>query len=1195
MAQMESRSETRSVDLVRPESFWWPARIVRSAWLEHAPFAFWLVSALRPGTIVELGTHNGFSYGVWCQAVERLGLLTRCYAVDTWRGDVHAGQYDESVFLELSQYNNLTYPGFSSLIRSSFDDALAHFPDGSIDLLHIDGQHDYESARHDFESWLSKMSARGIVLFHDTNVRERDFGVWRLWSQLSQSYPCFEFLHGYGLGVLAVGTDIPQALRSLFDAADKAGNETRDIYARLGRAIALQQAQDETRATLGERIGELEATRSLLDRANEDRDRFMAELADLADEHQRLERELEQEESRSEDLASELAMEQDARKLASDTLTLANEEVRALRSSTSWRLTAPVRAASISVRRPRTALSRMRHLSAIVRNSVNQHGWNATLRKIVDASRRRGIAGLLRDGGGAGGLLMTPGFESVLPIQPALERLALRVLIIAETSIPQCLKYRVTQKQRMIESLGVDCSVASWTDTQSCMHLLQTHSMVIFYRVPGFPGPMAMIERAKALGLVTFWEVDDLIFDAEKYILNSNLRDVGLEAKRGVLAGVPLYRAAMLACDYSIASTQGLSEAMLEAGVKKTFVIENALDEETVRTASTINASNRRRKDKFLRIVYGSGTKTHDADFRVAAAGIKMVLRQRPDVKLRIIGELGLPDDYADVASQVERLPSSSYPNYLARLAECDISIAPLENSIFNDAKSNIKYLEASIVRLPSVCSPAAAFRTAVRHGDTGFLAETPAAWSEALFALIEDGELRRDMAARAYEHVLADYSPQSISQRQVAPVLAPYRKERNKLRVLGVNVYFEPRSFGGATIIAEAMARRVNGTPDMEYLIFTSLPANEVHAYTIQRYEARAAGVFGMGLPHEADPAYGFENPKSVKAFHEAVRAVRPDVVHLHSIQGIGASIAEVCQEEKIPYVVTLHDAWWICGRQFMITGENRYCFQRKIDLNICSKCVDDPGLNTYRQFRLHDILKSAAMLLAPSEFFCGLYAENGFDPAKIVLNKNGIMAPSKRLERPPLSGRSLRFGYVGGETPIKGAQLIKDAFKRLSRSDYELVVVDNARNLGMHTIETNTWKVKGKLHVVPAYTQNDIDEFFAGIDVLLFPTQCKESFGMTVREALVRDVWVISTDAGGAVEDIVDGENGQVIALTDDPAALTAAISALLDDPRRLDGYRNPYKDRIRLFDEQAAELHALLKEVAVSAARPAATLSL
>ncbi|KNH09932.1 Glycosyltransferase [Candidatus Burkholderia brachyanthoides] len=1187
---MEDESQTKSVDLARPESFWWPARIVRSAWLEHAPFAFWLMSVSRPTVLAELGTHNGFSYGVWCQAVERLNLATRCYAVDTWRGDRHAGQYDESVFLDLSQYNQETYATFSSLIRSTFDEALAHFADASIDLLHIDGQHDYDSVRHDFETWLPKMSGKGVVLLHDTNVRERDFGVWRFWTEVSQRYPSFEFLHGFGLGVLAVGTEMPDALRALFDGKDIVVNEMREMYARLGCAIALQHTQNKTRAALDERVDELSRTQHALASANVELERQKGELADLIEEQRRLERDLKDETARADDLARELDTERDVGKLATDSLKRMNDEVTALRTSTSWRLTVPVRGASVLMRRPRTALGQMRHFSAIICNSVNQHGWNATLHKIVDTSRQRGVAGLLRGGSGLGVALTTPNFKSVLPIRPALERLSLRVLIIAETSIPQCLKYRVTQKQLMIESLGIDCSVVSWTDTQSCMDLIQTHSMVIFYRVPGFPAPMAMIEQAKALGLVTFWEIDDLIFDAEKYILNSNLRDVGLEAKRGVLAGVPLYRAAMLACDFSIASTQGLSEAMLEAGVKQTFVIENALDAETVRTADLINASTRRKKDKFLRIVYGSGTKTHDADFRVAVPGIKMVLRQRPDVKLRIIGELGLPDDFEDVASQIERLPSSSYASYLGRLAECDISIAPLENSVFNDAKSNIKYLEASVVKLPSVCSPAAAFRTAIRHGDTGFQADTPAAWSEALLSLIDDTDLRRDMAARAYKHVMADYSPHAISERQVAPVLAPYRRRHDKLRVLGVNVYFEPRSFGGATLIAEAMASRINATADMEYFMFTSLPTSQVTAYTLVRYEARAGGVFGMGLPPEDDPANSFENPKSVTSFREAVLAVRPDVVHLHSIQGIGASIAGVCQEEKIPYVVTLHDAWWICGRQFMITSEQRYCFQHKVDLNVCSKCVDDPGLNTYRQFRLHDILKSAVILLAPSDFFVGLYTDNGFDPTKIALNKNGIAAPTERVERVPTLGRPLRFGYVGGETPIKGAQLIKDAFKRLSRSDYDLTIVDNASNLGLRTIETHTWKVQGKLHVVQAYTQESIDKFFGGIDVLLFPTQCKESFGMTVREALIRDVWVISTDAGGAVEDIVQGENGQIIPLNDDPAELVAAITALLDNPQRLQGYHNPYKDRIRVFDEQAVELHALLKSVVAREERPA-----
>jgi len=80
-------------DFVSAASFWIPETMVESAWHQHAPFAFWLVGALRPRLFVELGAHNGFSYLSLCQAAERLGLDAKGYAIDTWQGDEHAGFY----------------------------------------------------------------------------------------------------------------------------------------------------------------------------------------------------------------------------------------------------------------------------------------------------------------------------------------------------------------------------------------------------------------------------------------------------------------------------------------------------------------------------------------------------------------------------------------------------------------------------------------------------------------------------------------------------------------------------------------------------------------------------------------------------------------------------------------------------------------------------------------------------------------------------------------------------------------------------------------------------------------------------------------------------------------------------------------------------------------------------------------------
>ncbi len=265
-AQLDTRDSTivnitdlPSIDialqtLARRSMFWRPVYLAQSAWLEHIPFAFWLTEAHRPRVIVELGVHYGVSYFAFCQAVERLGLDTRCFGVDTFKGDEHAGIYDEQVFEQVRAHNELQYSGFSRLVRSTFDDALKHFADHSIDLLHIDGLHTIEAVRHDFESWLPKLSKRAIVIMHDTNVRERNFGVFKLFESLRQQYPHFEFVHGHGLGVLGVGKEQHELMQMLFHASNNehSRQSVQEVFSRLGQACssALAASKQQEKATL---------------------------------------------------------------------------------------------------------------------------------------------------------------------------------------------------------------------------------------------------------------------------------------------------------------------------------------------------------------------------------------------------------------------------------------------------------------------------------------------------------------------------------------------------------------------------------------------------------------------------------------------------------------------------------------------------------------------------------------------------------------------------------------------------------------------------------------------------------------------------------------------------------------------------------------------------------------------------------
>ncbi len=174
-----------------------------NAWVGHLPFAAWIIQQITPQVFVELGTHSGNSYFSFCQSAAQANLPTRCYAVDTWQGDEHAGDYANNIFEQVNAYNQEHYSAFSRLLRMFFDDAVHYFSDESIELLHIDGLHTYEAVRHDYETWLPKLAPGAVILFHDTNVRERNFGVWKLWEELQLIYPNnMEFFHSHGLGVI---------------------------------------------------------------------------------------------------------------------------------------------------------------------------------------------------------------------------------------------------------------------------------------------------------------------------------------------------------------------------------------------------------------------------------------------------------------------------------------------------------------------------------------------------------------------------------------------------------------------------------------------------------------------------------------------------------------------------------------------------------------------------------------------------------------------------------------------------------------------------------------------------------------------------------------------------------------------------------------------------------------------------------
>ncbi|MCI1001183.1 glycosyltransferase [Ochrobactrum sp. C6C9] len=377
-----------------------PSNHIRmSAWLEHAPFAFWLMDVLKPRTVVELGTHNGFSFLSMCQAAKSAGLNTTIFAVDTWQGDEHAGFYATDVYDALEVELRTQYPGIGVLIRSTFNEARSQFADGSVDLLHIDGRHRYEDVVEDFENWKTVLSDRSVVLFHDTRVQHTDFGVWKFWKELESQYPTFEFYHGNGLGVLMWGKNAPRTLPKLNDTNLEEMQLTRETYARLGHLNSvlyqLDVANHHTQSALREcglaasDIEKFHTNASELGRII--KDKYEAEKIAISEHWQNQQSGISQRyELKISELENNLEHNSFENAQILNELAAEREKNKAILTSKSWRMTKPYRYFG---RQGRRAVHITKAMPSVVRRAGGLKSFSC---KAYETLRDEGISGLKR-------------------------------------------------------------------------------------------------------------------------------------------------------------------------------------------------------------------------------------------------------------------------------------------------------------------------------------------------------------------------------------------------------------------------------------------------------------------------------------------------------------------------------------------------------------------------------------------------------------------------------------------------------------------------------------------------------------------------------------------------------------------------------------------------------------------------------
>lgn len=326
-----------------------------------------------------------------------------------------------------------------------------------------------------------------------------------------------------------------------------------------------------------------------------------------------------------------------------------------------------------------------------------------------------------------------------------------QILIIdgVENQIPQCTRYRVLNKAEQLRSLGYQVKVVN--NSQLRLEDARKAFLIVVYRCGDSPLLQELVRVAKHFKRTVLYDIDDLVIDTKYTDQLAYTQELDSVEKANYDAGVHSYGRMLSLCDGVITTTKALAE---ELSAYKTPVLlnRNLASEELVVISEQVLTS--KATEEKVKIGYFSGSITHNENFELIKPALKKLLERYSYVELHLVGYLDLPEDLAPFKEQIVTHDYVNWDELPELIREVDINLAPLTKTIFNEAKSEIKWMEAALVQVPTVASKLGSFSEMIQDGVTGVLA-TEEGWEQALESLILDQEKRRLLAENAWNYVI--------------------------------------------------------------------------------------------------------------------------------------------------------------------------------------------------------------------------------------------------------------------------------------------------------------------------------------------------------------------------------------------------------------------------------------------------------
>ena len=283
-------------------------------------------------------------------------------------------------------------------------------------------------------------------------------------------------------------------------------------------------------------------------------------------------------------------------------------------------------------------------------------------------------------------------------------------------------------------------------------HIVRNYRVIIFFRCPLTKNVWKAIKLAKKLNKKVLFDIDDLVIDKKYTNTIPYVKTLSPKEKKLYDDGVERMGKTLYLCDGAITTTITLAN-ILKNYVSEVFINHNVASEEMWKLSQdSLISNNKKDFDQSVIIGYFSGSITHNPDLDMIKLSLIKILKEFKNVKILLMGELSFPKYFIEFKEQIIRKNFIDWRLLPKIISSIDINIAPIEKSIFNEAKSENKWVEAALVQVPTIASNYGEFKNVIIHNKTGILCSDLNDWYVSLKTLIINQQLRKNIGENAYK-----------------------------------------------------------------------------------------------------------------------------------------------------------------------------------------------------------------------------------------------------------------------------------------------------------------------------------------------------------------------------------------------------------------------------------------------------------